>query len=1456
MGQGPHHSQTGTITQLSSMNRLLRVMLCAVSVGVCLPAHAAEIDTDGDGLPDRVEDANGNGVVDFGETDPNVPDTDGAGSNDGEEVADGTNPLDPFDDLNGDPDGDGLTTREELVLGTEPLSRDSDHDGLRDGVELGRRGDTDPTTTTDPLNRDTDGDGIVDGQEDLNANGALDADETDPANPDTDGGGTPDGAERAAGTNPRVADDDPAQDPDGDGLSAAREAALGTDPLNPDTDGDGLLDGTESGVVGTDPLNPDTDGDGLFDGAEDANGDGRVDSGETDPLNPDTDGGGTKDGSERAYGSDPQNPLDDPNGDPDGDGLPTAVERSLGTDPLVADTDLDGLGDGLEVSHGTHPRRVDTDGDGLPDGVEDANHDGVIGADETDPRLADTDGGGTDDGRERLDGSDPRVAADDLEIDADGDGLTARQEAAEGTDPDDADTDDDGLVDGQEPTPEAALDFDSDADGLPDGLESGVALPSPDTDLTTGHFLADLDPATTTDPLRADSDGGGTPDGAEDANRNGRVDPGESDPRRAADDGAGPPDSDGDGLSDAVETENGLDPQDPDTDDDGLMDGAESEPLSDTDGDGRINAADADSDNDGLPDGLESGVSRRGRGTRALSFHGDADATTQTDPLQADTDGDGRADGAEDSNHNGRRDPGETDPRVYDAPLPPDAAIEEPDAAIGGPDATTEGPDATTEGPDATPSEDAAARIDAHRPPQKALGGSDAAPGDSPDTDGDGLSDDEEIRLGLNPRDADSDDDGLSDLEDGLDDADGDGVINALDADSDNDGILDGTEAGRIQGVRGTSLAAGRFVADTDPRTRTDRTLADSDGGGTPDGDEDLNHNGRVDPGETDPLDPSDDGNSGGGRVTPEQLHTRGGGGCGIATPFNVPMTFPLLALGAGLGLARSRRSRRAAPTLLVLAVTLTSWVPAQAFDAQAFRPAVGNASLTATEAASVGTHLSTRFGLLVHYDREPVLATTDTGTPYGSMVQNLTTVNLTAAVSLFDRVELGIGMPLAAAVRGRAGEIVSSDAGANPQGGGLGDLRLVFKTAFVNRQSKGIGFGLGLEAALPTGNTAKYLGASGATFEPRLLVDAQFGRFVLAANAGYRFRPEEKVLGDTFNDAATWSAGVRVDVGGGVSVGAENFGNVAVPRPSPEVNSRIVSEALGTVVWRFLPCFRATAGGGAGLTQGAGTSAWRAMGGLEWQCELAPKAPPAPPTPRPTQGAVGTDSDGDGLDDTHDRCPNVAEDFDGFQDTDGCPEDDNDQDHIPDAVDRCPNGAEDLDGFEDTDGCPDTDDDHDQIPDVRDLCPRVPEDMDGVEDNDGCPEAAGPPAPAALERYGDARIEGGSIVLAHPLVFGTRGDRLPPSARAELADVAALLTARPDLKHLRIEVHTDSQGSDADNLAMTQRRAEIVRDLLVEVGVSGDRVEAKGMGESQPIESNRDAEGRAANRRVELHLD
>ena len=422
------------------------------------------VDTDGDGLNDAEEMVYG--------TDPELADTDGDGLGDHDEVRRGTNPVDP------DTDADGLADGEEVARGTNPLAADTDGDGLGDGLEAEVYG-------SDPLVADSDGDGIGDAAEAVAG--------TSPVLSDTDGDGLSDAAERAAGTNPLL------KDTDGDGATDGEEVSAGSDPLAVDTDGDGLPDGEELNI-GSSPLLLDTDGDGFTDPEEVALG--------TDPASADTDGDGIPDGEESVAGTDPRR------ADTDGDGLVDGDEFTVGTSPWNPDCDGDGLPDGDEIDAGTDPLDADSDGDGMPDGWEvryglnplqndasrHADSDGLTNLREyrlgTDPTKNDTDGDGLDDGLEADIGTSPAHA------DTDGDGLDDGAERRGGTSPLNADTDGDGLPDGWE----AAHDLDPTSSV---GLHGASGDPDDDG-------LANLEECRLgTHPRKADTDGDGIPDGEE-----------------------------------------------------------------------------------------------------------------------------------------------------------------------------------------------------------------------------------------------------------------------------------------------------------------------------------------------------------------------------------------------------------------------------------------------------------------------------------------------------------------------------------------------------------------------------------------------------------------------------------------------------------------------------------------------------------------------------------------------------------------------------------------------------------------------------------------------------------------------------------------------------------------------------------------------------------------------------
>ena len=125
------------------------------------------------------------------------------------------------------------------------------------------------------------------------------------------------------------------------------------------------------------------------------------------------------------------------------------------------------------------------------------------------------------------------------------------------------------------------------------------------------------------------------------------------------------------------------------------------------------------------------------------------------------------------------------------------------------------------------------------------------------------------------------------------------------------------------------------------------------------------------------------------------------------------------------------------------------------------------------------------------------------------------------------------------------------------------------------------------------------------------------------------------------------------------------------------------------------------------------------------------------------------------------------------------------------------------------------------------------------------------------LQRVADARrTEDGIVVsLQSSLVFSTDSAVVKPAAVEQLARLGDTLARYPE-DRIRIQGHTDATGSQAHNEELSLRRAEAVRDVLASRGVNARQMLVEGVGAARPIADNATPEGRAANRRVELHID
>ncbi|MEO0325006.1 MAG: OmpA family protein [Myxococcota bacterium] len=227
------------------------------------------------------------------------------------------------------------------------------------------------------------------------------------------------------------------------------------------------------------------------------------------------------------------------------------------------------------------------------------------------------------------------------------------------------------------------------------------------------------------------------------------------------------------------------------------------------------------------------------------------------------------------------------------------------------------------------------------------------------------------------------------------------------------------------------------------------------------------------------------------------------------------------------------------------------------------------------------------------------------------------------------------------------------------------------------------------------------------------------------------------------------------------------------------------------------------------------------------------PDAEPEPPR----------DRDDDGLPDDVDACPDVPEDHDGFEDSDGCPDLDDDEDGIADADDACPRQPEDMDGFEDGDGCPEPDNDGDGVPDLEDHCPLEAERVNGIDDEDGCPD------------HGLVELVDDHIVLEERVLFQFSSAELKNVADPLIAAVVELIRQHPEWGNIRVEGHACELGPHAVNQRISEQRANAVRDALVAAGVTEDRVTAVGLGETRPRGWGESEDIHELNRRVEIFV-
>ncbi len=568
-------------------------------------------------------------------------------------------------------------------------------------------------------------------------------------------------------------------------------------------------------------------------------------------------------------------------------------------------------------------------------------------------------------------------------------------------------------------------------------------------------------------------------------------------------------------------------------------------------------------------------------------------------------------------------------------------------------------------------------------------------------------------------------------------------------------------------------------------------------------------------------------------------------------------------------------------------------------FNLQLFRPAVDSKGQFAVNGTDILGHLDVAFGLIVDYGYgQARLGTRGTGSTYETfaLADHLLTGTFIGNVGLANWLVIGLAVPFQLAF-GPAGNLINDQyaqptTGLSYQNIGNVALNVKFRALRAERTRFGLAAILTTTLNFTPGGPRNFVGEPqsgdvGTTLWPHLVLEWRPVRwFRLDLDLGFRYSTG---TGSTLTVPPSMEGGMPSSVQYGIPITAGLGFSFRVSQAVDivfEAYSNLYTSAFSGA---FTPAAFPIEGAG-GLKIFVERNSYLMLGaGTRIPIGNAPAAANV----RAFVGfifepSIG-DTDGDGYRDDVDRCPSRPEDFDGFEDQDGCPEPDNDRDgilderdqcpntpedrdgdhdddgcpegdegdrdgdRILDRVDQCPDDPEDRDGFQDQDGCPDRDNDNDGVLDTDDLCPNDPEDRDGFEDANGCPDPDNDHdripdtrdrCPNEPETYngnedqdgcpdqGQVVVEEGQIRILQAINFETDSARIRPDSIPIVEAVARTLVGNPQITLVQVQGHADERGNDDHNLRLTQDRAAAVVEALVERSVARDRLHSAGFGE------------------------
>ncbi len=523
-------------------------------------------------------------------------------------------------------------------------------------------------------------------------------------------------------------------------------------------------------------------------------------------------------------------------------------------------------------------------------------------------------------------------------------------------------------------------------------------------------------------------------------------------------------------------------------------------------------------------------------------------------------------------------------------------------------------------------------------------------------------------------------------------------------------------------------------------------------------------------------------------------------------------------------------------------AATSRAQSTAAGFSIDRFNPSERGSEWFVLDSLDLRGHGRPAIGVVGELADSPLVIYNADGSKRSTPVRYQLIVHPGASLVLWDRLRVGFDLPIAAYQKGDAGTLGGvTYAGASSAG--VGDLRLGADVRLVGEYGDVFRLAAGTQVFVPVGSQSGYLSDGSVRLViPRVQAAGDAGWFSYAASLGFNYRSMTDTFGGTgLGSEFVFGASVGAHaIDRKLLIGPEVYGSTIVTRGAAFSRTNTPLELLIGGHYLIASSWRVGLGVAPGLTRGLGEPAIRYLASLEWAPQ--PEAPPP------------ADRDHDGIVDDEDACPDEPGVKTDDPKTNGCPAPppapeppappppppDRDHDGVPDASDACPDVPGVKTDDPKTNGCP-PDRDHDGIPDPDDACPDVPGPRNPDPKKNGCPEAV---------------VVGKQIMILEQVKFATGSATILPESETILQAVLSVLTDHPEIKHLKIEGHTDNVGAAAMNKSLSTRRAASVVTWLVKHGVPATHLSSAGFGMERPLDSNTTPEGRQNNRRVEFHID